>query len=944
MPGGLAEGDGSAEERAEDAVFEEQALLLSHAERLASIGSWDHDLVKNRLRWSAQVYHIFGLDPATFELSFDAFFQLVHPDDRQVILEGRQKALKRDGLLENEYRIRHADGSERVLQQRGEVLYDKEGTAIRRRGMVLDVTERKQAEGLAAAQREILEMIIDDAELNAVLEVIVHLVECRLPGALVSILLLDREQRLRMGVAPSLPEAYSAAVDGIKIGPEVGSCGTAAFTRQPVFVSDIANDRLWRGSAEVAAEAALAHGLRACWSMPVFAREQVVLGTFAIYRRHCHSPAAEEIALVEAITHLAGLAISHQRAEEALRSSDLQFASAFAHASIGMALVSPEGRWLKVNRALCQMLGYSEEELERTTFQDITHPDDLMADMDLVGQVLAGQIDTFHMEKRYFHKQGQIVSCLLSVSLVRDSEGLPLHFISQVQDVTLRKKAEERIAEQAALLDKAQDAILVRNLDHVVLFWNKGAERLYGWTAEEVAGSNVGNFLCHDAAKLEDARKVTLERGEWSGELFQVTKAGREVIVESRWSLLLDSAGRPKSILSINTDITERKQLEAQFLRAQRMESIGTLAGGIAHDLNNVLAPIMMSIDLLKLRISDPVGLDTLALISSSARRGAEMVSQVLCFARGIEGERIAFDSLALMRDLEKFVKETFPKNMVFELVEEADLPPVVGDATQVYQVILNLCVNARDAMPDGGRLSVTVGHRSVTEQLAVQGLNVRPGSFVVFEIQDTGMGIPPEIIDKIFDPFFTTKEVGRGTGLGLSTSAAIVRSHGGFLEVSTQPGTGTCFKVYLPAAGSATAGAQPGVPSVLLPPGKGELILVVDDEMSIRRVTSQTLETFGYRVLLAAHGAEALEFYEAHRSDIAVVLTDMMMPVMDGLELIRALQKQDALLPVIAASGVGAAGQVAKAWEAGVRHFIAKPYTAEVLLNTLAVVLPPRE
>ena len=1052
--------DDAVETNGEPPALEEPALLLSHAERLAHMGSWDHDLVKGHLNWSAQVYEIFGVDPEKFEVSYESFFRLVHPDDRANLEAGRARAVHRAGLLENEYRILRPDGEERVLQQRGEVVYDADGKAVRRRGMIIDVTDRRHAEALAAAQREILEMIIRDAGLNTVLHAIVRLVEQRLPGALCSILLVDRDQRLRLGAAPGLPPDYSAAIDGVKIGPQSGSCGTAAFTGRPVIVRDIGSDPLWRDYRDVA----MAHGLRACWSTPISAREQTVLATFAIYYRECHAPLPEEMSLVEAITHLAGLAISHQRAEEALRASDLQFANAFEHASIGMALVAPDGRWLKVNRSLCQMLGYSEAEMEASRFHDITHPEDLPGNLAQVARVLAGEVDAFQLEKRYFHKHGQIVWSLLNVSLVRDMEGRPVHFIAQVQDVTQRKRAEmalraseskfrsladsnvmgiifcdlqgevsdaneaflqmvgysrkelraglvnwreltppeqrwlderaleeiattgrctpyekeylrkdgsrlaillgaallegmtdrivcflidvtprkqaeERIAQQAALLDKAQDAITVRSLEQVVLFWNKGAERLYGWTADEVMGRNLGDFLYLEAERLAEARKVTLDRGEWSGELLQRTKGGKEIRVESRWSLLRDASGRPKSILSINTDITERKKLEAQFLRAQRMESIGTLAGGIAHDLNNVLAPIMMSIDLLKLRTADPLSLEMLSLISTSAKRGAEMVSQVLYFARGIEGERIALDTSGLLRDLRRFVKDTFPKNIAFELTEGPGLWPVIGDATQIYQVLLNLCVNARDAMPDGGQVTLSVGNVTVDEQHAEEGIDARPGRFVVFQIQDAGTGIPPEIIDKIFDPFFTTKEVGKGTGLGLSTSMAIVRSHGGFLQVTSQPGAGTCFRIYLPEAGeSLTGGRLAG--SQELRPGGGELVLVVDDEAAIRQVTGQMLEAFGYRVLTASNGAEALEMFKAQRAGISVVLTDMMMPVMDGLALIHALRQLDPDVRMIAASGIGVAAQIARATEAGVRYFIAKPYAAEPLLSTLTAAL----
>ena len=624
--------------------------------------------------------------------------------------------------------------------------------------------------------------------------------------------------------------------------------------------------------------------------------------------------------------------------ERLLRASDHYFVSAFEYAAIGMALVAPDGRWLEVNRALCQMLGYSNAELMQTTFQDITHPDDLEADLEYVRQMLAGEINTYQMEKRYIHKQGQIVWIWLSVSLLSDAEGRPVHFISQVQDVTQRKRAEERIGEQAALLDKAQDAIVVCGTELDVHFWNQGAERLYGWTAAEVLGCNVCEVLYRDPRLFERARRFVIDDGEWRGELLHRTQDGREVRVESRWSLVRDVSGHPKSFLSINTDITERKKLEALFLRAQRMESIGTLAAGIAHDLNNVLAPIMMSIDLLRLRTTDRVSRDTLALISSSAKRGAEMVSQMLCFGRGMEGERVAIDTASLLRELASFVNETFPKNIDFKVAPGPAPWSINGDATQLYQVMLNLCVNARDAMPEGGPITISVANASIDEEVAV-GLGVKTRRFVLFQIEDAGSGIPQTIIDKIFDPFFTTKEVGKGTGLGLSTSLGIVKSHGGFLRVDSEPGRGTCFKVYLPAEAEEGRDAT-AVTQDELPCGGGEVILVVDDESSIRKITRQTLEAFGYRVLTADNGSDALAVFELNRADIAVVLTDMVMPVMDGPALIQILRHIAPEVPIIAASGIGASSYEARAAGAGVEYFVPKPYTAEKLLGMLAAVL----
>jgi len=357
---------------------------------------------------------------------------------------------------------------------------------------------------------------------------------------------------------------------------------------------------------------------------------------------------------------------------------------------------------------------------------------------------------------------------------VRDASGRITRLQGAFQDVTesyrtkvaLRKSAET-LREQASLLDLAQDAIMVRDLDHRVLYWNRSAERLYGWVAAEVMGRSVSELLHRDPAFFQAAVVATLAHGEWSGELEQTTRQGETLSVEGRWTLVRDAESRPKSILSINTDITQRKQLERQYLRAQRMECIGTLAGGIAHDLNNVLAPILMSIELLQTDETDSQRRLVLSTIEGSARRGAAMVQQVLSFARGMEGRRVEVNLQNIVGDLGRIVRDTFPKNILIAERLSPELWAIQADPTQIHQVLLNLYVNARDAMPAGGRITIAAENLLVDEAYAALNIEARVGPHAVITIEDTGSGIPAEIIDKIFDPFFTTKELGKGNGRG---------------------------------------------------------------------------------------------------------------------------------------------------------------------------------
>ena len=501
------------------------------------------------------------------------------------------------------------------------------------------------------------------------------------------------------------------------------------------------------------------------------------------------------------------------------------------------------------------------------------------------------------------------------------------------------KAVHGRLAEQASLLDKAQDAIVVRDLAHRITYWNKSAERLYGWTAAEALGM-VARDLQSDPAAFDEAMGKVIEHGDWLGELWQVGKDGQRLTVESRWTLVKDEAGRPAAVLVINTDITERTKLEHQFLRAQRLESIGTLAGGIAHDLNNVLTPIMMSIGLLRDNEHDPERLDILSTLETSARRGADMVQQVLSFARGVEGRRVQVEVADVLCDVARIINDTFLKNIDVRTCIPDDLWAVSGDPNQLHQILLNLCVNARDAMPDGGRLTLSAGNVTLDAAFVSANIDAKEGPHVMLQVQDTGTGIPPDIIDRVFEPFFTTKDVGKGTGLGLSTSLAIVKSHGGFIRIDSAPGEGATFSVYLPAQGTSRP-APTRAKAVELPRGHGELILVVDDEAPVRLVTRRMLEAFGYRVALASDGAEAVALYADQKGEIAVVITDMMMPVMDGPATIRALKSLRADVRIIAASGLHGPGSDLHADStAAVRHFLPKPYTVETLLTALRRVL----
>ena len=508
-------------------------------------------------------------------------------------------------------------------------------------------------------------------------------------------------------------------------------------------------------------------------------------------------------------------------------------------------------------------------------------------------------------------------------------------------DVTERKETEEILKEQAALLDITQDAILVKDMENHILFWNKSAERIYGWSADEVSGRDTSDILFSEthASEAKEAQKETLEKGGWQGDLHQRAKDGKELVVEGRWTLVRDEHGKPKGILSVNSDVTAQRSVQAQLLRSQRLESLGTLAGGIAHDLNNVLSPILMGVEGLSFHNPNVATQKILEIIKTSAQRGADIVRQILNFARGMEGKHGEVQLKHVIREIEGIVRETFARSIVLKSEIPRDLWTVTGDATQLHQVLMNLCVNARDAMPDGGWLSLSASNVQLDEAYAQMNIEAKPIRYVVLKVEDTGTGMSPGVLEKIFDPFFTTKEVGKGTGLGLSTTRSIVKSHGGFINVYSEPGKGTSFKVYLPAV---EQGPTASVESIQegIPMGEGELILIVEDEISLRDITRQILESYGYQVVTAVDGAEALALYIERKNEIRLVITDMMMPYMDGPATIRAIRKINPTARIIATSGLMVSEYAKEAKDLGAQEFLAKPYTAETLLQTMREAL----
>lgn len=556
--------------------------------------------------------------------------------------------------------------------------------------------------------------------------------------------------------------------------------------------------------------------------------------------------------------------------------------------------------------------------------------------------------DLAHLERVVTMNEALTLGAVRQHELTEAAESLNKQLRAEI---TQRKGAEAALRESEerfrALFDAAPMAVFACDRDAVIEQYNARAVELWGREPQRGVERHCGSIRLWspDGTPLPHAESPIVEVLRTGIAALNVEVAierpdGSRVPVLVSFAPLKNGDGEITGTITSFIDLTERKKLEQQSLRSQRMESIGTLAGGIAHDLNNSLGPILMSLELLKRQFADADSQELIGILEASAQRGAEMVRQILSFARGVEGRRAEVQVPQLVREIEKIVNETFRRHIQIQTLVPPEVWKVMGDSTQLHQVLLNLCLNARDAMPHGGVLMVSVENRQIDE--AHEGPNqnpkAKPGHYVVLEVKDSGTGMPPQIVEKIFDPFFTTKEFGKGSGLGLSTALAIVKSHGGFFHVASEVGKGTTFQVFLPAQIRATSPAPPPTPE--MPKGNGELILVVDDEEIIRRMMQRILEMFGYRVVLAGDGAEAVAIYGRRAAEIAAVITDMTMPVVEGPEAIRILRTMNPNLPIIGASGLASGNYAAKLTRLGVKHILSKPYTTPELLKMLKQVL----
>lgn len=635
--------------------------------------------------------------------------------------------------------------------------------------------------------------------------------------------------------------------------------------------------------------------------------------------------------------------VSPQRqAKEALHESERRFRALFeATPHVAVWGCDRARRTIFWNRASEQLFGHSSAEaLGRPVEELILPPQGREEVVQGIEAWLAGGEAPRPAARALARKDGSEIWGFVSVVLVGRLDAAPEFYWIGI-DLTEQRRAESLLRLQGAALAAAANAIVITDRTGCIEWINPAYTKLTGYSWSEAVGKAPGALVgsgTHDGAVFREMWASILAGHVWQGELTNRRKDGTRYIDELTVTPVRDETGGITHFVGIQQDVSKRKELEAQALRSQRLESVGRLAGGIAHDLNNILAPILIAPALLRAHTpKEAAGLiDT---IEESARRGAAIIRQLLTFSRGGGGERVPVDLRHVVREMVSIIRETFPKNITTATEAPPDLWMVAGDATQLHQVLMNLCVNARDSMPGGGRLALALENVELDPAAVASSAEVAPGPFVALTVTDTGSGIPAEHLDRIFDPFFTTKELGRGTGLGLSTALGIVRSHRGMLQVRSRMGEGTQFRVYLPAIATPAerVAAEPEPAGVR---GGGELVLVVDDEESVRRVTRRMLEAHGFSVVEAADGVDAVSMFARRQSEIRAVVTDLVMPFMDGAALTQALRRLDPKVKIIAVSG--SLGDAAALDRAGMKPeaFVGKPFSADALLRALDDVL----
>lgn len=747
----------------------------------------------------------------------------------------------------------------------------------------------------------------------------------------------------------------------------------------------------------------------------------------------------------------------------ALRESERRFRKVFEQGPTGIAIVGLDYRWVAVNAAVCRMLGYTEAELSKLTFVDVTHPGDIDADVELAEKLARGEIPSYKMEKRYITKSGDVLWINLTASTVVDEEGKALYYLAMIEDISDRKRSDNALRESeqtlstlvgenpesilltdtngiilkcsrmtaqrfslpmeeiigscfydllppevaeerrrraqeviatgrpvrfedirferiidnhvqpvldadgkvvrlvilgiditelreavelqkrlATAIEQSAEAVVISDAEGVIQYVNPATERITGYEKAEIIGKTPRIFESgeHEPAFFERLWKTVQSGNTWSGRIINKKKDGTLYHEDATISPVRDASGKITNFVSVQRNITENLELTKQLFQSQKMEAVGTLAGGIAHDFNNLLTIVLgySEILLTDRDEQDPAYAD-LKRINQAGQKGAELVQRILAFSRKSEVKLRPLNLNQQIDQLRKMLARTIPKMIEIELKLVEGLHPVNADPTQMDQVLMNLALNARDAMSDRGTLTIETANVTLDDEYTWKHLGMGPGEYVLLSVSDTGCGMDKETVEHIFEPFFTTKEAGKGTGLGLAMVYGIITQHGGQIRCYSEPAHGTSFRIYLPALEPEKEASE--IQDRAAMPGRGtETILLVDDEEFVRDLGKRILASSGYTVLTAVDGAQALEVYRKERNRISLIILDLIMPEMGGTQCLQEILRIDPKAKVLIASGFALTGRTKEPLDMGAVGFVGKPYNIREVLRTVRDIL----
>ncbi len=801
--------------KAEEALRRSEERL-DLAVRGTSDGMWDGEIATGKEYWSPRYVELLGYGPDEVEASYDQFLAFLHPEDRDDVHEAGRLHLEENLPYDREFRLRTKSGEYRWFQSRGEASRDESGRAYRFAGSIRDITERKQSDAIRVGQRRILEQIAkSNTSLIEVLETIIHVTENLFTNIRATIL-LAKGNKLFSGSAPSMPTAYNDAINGMEIGPNAGSCGTAASRGERVIVSDVSSDPLWADFCHLGLE----YGFRACWSEPVFDANKRVVATFALYRDKCGFPTASEIQLIEGMANLVSIALERQQTSE-----------------------------------------------ERNRL--------------------------------------------------------------------------------ATAIEQAGESIAITDVLGMIQYINPAFERTTGFAATEVIGRshNIVKSGSHDVAFYKDMWGKLASGQTWRSRFINKRKDGSLFLEDTVISPVRDTDGKIINFVAVNRDVTKEVALEDQLRQAQKMEAIGQLAGGVAHDFNNLLTAILGNSEMLLSavareaeKLSEEMLRSGLEQIQSAGKQAASLTRQLLAFGRREIIRAEVLDPKTVIGDIEDLLRGLIGEHVQLDLTLGAGTYFIHADPGQVEQVVMNLVVNAADAMPEGGRIEVRIEEAELDEASVAGHPDMKPGRYVKLCVIDSGAGMTPNTLERMYEPFFTTKPEGTGTGLGLALVYGTVKKLGGHISVDSRLSEGSTFTVYVPVADKQQAEGK--LDGEADPVSMGETILVCEDQDAVRDIICQTLAVAGFEAIEVEGGEQALEAMATHGDKIDLLISDIVMPGMSGRELADNLRQEHPDLRVLFVSGHSSKHLDASMVRGRGTEFLQKPFGPTALLERVRELL----